>query len=71
MERPNGTEEARIIEVIQTKSIRGLGTKEDPTRTIYQYWDLNGKFLAEFDKQHVVPKMKHDYEAVRESISGR
>lgn len=36
MERPNGTEEAKVIEVIQTKSIRGLGTKEDPARTIYQ-----------------------------------
>lgn len=44
--RPRGTDEAKKIEVIQTKSLMGFGTKEDPARYIYQYWDLKGNLLA-------------------------
>lgn len=49
MLRPTGTDSARIIQVIETKAKRGLGTKKDPVREVAQYWDLNGNFLAEAD----------------------
>lgn len=44
--RPRGTDKAKVIQVIQTKSIIGLGTIKDPVRTIYQYWDFEGELLA-------------------------
>ena len=47
--RPRGTDKAKVIKVIQTKSILGKGTEEDPVRYIYQYWDFKGKLLAEKD----------------------
>lgn len=47
--RPRGTDNAKVIKVIQTKSLLGRGTKEDPVRLIYQYWDFKGKLLAEND----------------------
>jgi len=48
--RPRGTDEAKVIQVIQTKSILGSGnTNEDPVRLIYQYWDFDGNLLAEHD----------------------
>ena len=47
--RPRGTDSARVIQVIETKAIRGRGTKEDPVRGIVQYWNMDGKLLAEND----------------------
>jgi len=47
--RPRGTDKAKVIQVIQTESIIGYGTKEDPVRHIYQYWDFEGKLLAKHD----------------------
>lgn len=47
--RPRGTDIAKVIKVIQTKSLIGRGTKEDPARLIYQYWDSKGNLLAEND----------------------
>lgn len=68
MVRANGTRSARIIQVIETKSVRGLGTKKDPEREITQYWDFEGNFLAEMDTEHCLPILNHDYEAIKESI---
>ena len=48
---PRGTDSARLIRVIETKSARGKGTQEDLCRIVTQYWDLNGKLLAENDPQ--------------------
>ena len=45
--RPNGVKGAKVIQVIETKAMRGLGTEKDPARVVTQYWDLDGKFLAE------------------------
>ncbi len=45
--RPRGTDSAKIIEVIETKSIRGAGTDEDICREVTQYWSLDGELLAE------------------------
>lgn len=49
MGRPRGTDKAEKIEVIKTISLIGGGTKEDPVRHIYQYWDFEGKLLASHD----------------------
>ena len=48
---PRVTDSARLIRVIETKSARGKGTQEDLCRIVTQYWDLNGKLLAENDPQ--------------------
>ena len=39
----DSTKCARVIQVIETKADRGLGTKQDPVRGVTQYWDLDGK----------------------------
>lgn len=46
---PRGVDSAKVICVIETKTARGAGTKEQPSRIITEYWDLNGKKLAEND----------------------
>lgn len=52
---PRGTDGARVISVIRTKALRGSGTEDDPCRTVFQYWSLEGSLLAEND-----PKEKED-----------
>lgn len=44
-----GTDKARVIKVVVTESAIGDGTKENPVRLIYQYWDLKGNLLAKND----------------------
>ena len=68
MVRPRGTDGARIIEVIETKSLRGLGTEKDPVREVTQYWDFKGNFLAEADVEHCIPCIEYDAKIVKESI---
>ena len=68
MARPNGTKSAKIIQVIETKALRGMGTEKDPVRDVTQYWDLEGNFLAEMDAMHCIPTIEHDAKAVKESI---
>ena len=45
--RPRGTDSARVIQVIETRSIEGRGTPYDPCRTIIQYWKFDGNLLTE------------------------
>lgn len=47
--KPRGTDGARVIQVIETVSIRGSGTEKDMCRPIKQYWDFAGNLLAEND----------------------
>lgn len=47
--RPRGTDLARVIQVIETRSLRGEGTEADKCREIKQYWDFDGNLLAEND----------------------
>lgn len=47
--RPRGTDKAEVMQVIKTISLLGLGTKEDPVRYLYQYWDFDGNLLAKHD----------------------
>lgn len=44
-----GTDAAEVITVIRTTSLIGEGTKENPARFLYQYWDLKGELLASRD----------------------
>ena len=46
---PLGCDSAKVIQVIETKSARGAGTNEQPSRMVTQYWSLDGQFLAEID----------------------
>lgn len=49
MARPRGTDNARVIQVIETTALRGEGTEVDKCREVKQYWDFDGNFLAEND----------------------
>ena len=46
---PRGVDSARVIPIIVTKTARGSGAKDQPTRTVTEYWSLDGKKLAEND----------------------
>lgn len=43
-------EKVEMIEVIHTEATRGEGTNENPVRVVHQYWDKDGKLLAENDE---------------------
>lgn len=43
-------QKVEIVEVIHTESTRGKGTEENPVRIVHQYWDKDGKLLAENDE---------------------
>lgn len=45
--RPRGTDTAKVIQVIETQSLYGLGTPADPCRIRVQYWDFDGNLLGE------------------------
>lgn len=46
MARPRGTDNAKVISVIETKALAGSGTETDPAYIQTQYWSLEGKLLA-------------------------
>lgn len=46
---PRGVDSARVIQVIETKSARGSGEPGQPSRTVTEYWSLDGEKLAEND----------------------
>ena len=58
--RPRGTDQARVILVIETHSMRERGTQDDACRNIIQYWSLDEKLLAEYDpfKESLLLKKK-------------
>ena len=66
--RPNGVKGAKVIQVIETKAMRGLGTEKDPARVVTQYWDFDGNFLAEMDLEACVPLVEHEIKAIKESM---
>lgn len=49
MNRLNGPNSVKVINVIEVKAKRGLGIEKDPVREITQYWDMDGNLLAERD----------------------
>ena len=46
---PRGTDSARIVEVIETRSLMGEWTESDPYRAVIQYWHKNGDLIATID----------------------
>ncbi|MDB0581207.1 hypothetical protein [Salinicoccus roseus] len=38
-----------VMKVIKIQSLRGNGTKDNPVREIYQYFDMSGEFIFEID----------------------
>lgn len=62
--RPRGAEEAKIIQVIETKALIGYGTQADPVRHLTQYWDFEGNLLAQHDSMEPI---KYGVE-LRESV---
>lgn len=46
---PRGTDSARMIRVIETRSARGSGEPNQPVRIVTEYWSLKGEKLAEND----------------------
>jgi len=47
--RPRGTDSAKVVPVIVTEALRGIGTENDPVRIVKQYWSFDGELLAEND----------------------
>lgn len=47
--RPRGTDSAKVIQVIQTVSLKGKGTENDPARQVIQYWDFEGNLIGTVD----------------------
>lgn len=43
------TSSAKVITVIETVSVIGSGTPENPLRHMTRYWSLDGDLLAEHD----------------------
>lgn len=68
MERQNGTDCARVVQVIETVSKRGIGTEKEPARVVTQYWDFEGNLLAENDPEHCIVIIEHDAKVVKEYI---
>lgn len=44
--RPRGTDSAKVIQVIVTEALEGVGTESDPCRVQRRYWSLDGELLA-------------------------
>lgn len=44
--RPRGTDSAKVIQVIVTEALEGIGTDDDPCRIQRRYWSLDGELLA-------------------------
>lgn len=47
--RPRGVDSAKVVQVIETKALKGNGTDDDPCRCVIQYWSFDGCLLAEKD----------------------
>lgn len=47
--RPRGTDAAKVIQVIETISLKGSGTDDDPARVVKQFWSFDGELIAEND----------------------
>lgn len=40
---------AKLIQVIEMETMRGLGVEHNPIRTVTQWWTTDGQMLAELD----------------------
>ena len=60
-----GREEARVMAVIVTQTLRGNGTEEDKFRSVREVWTLDGKKIAEFDPANPGNTESDDWRAPR------
>lgn len=44
-----GVDSVRALSAIETRTTIGTGTDTDLSRQLIQYWDLEGRLLAEYD----------------------
>lgn len=44
-----GVDSVKVLPVIETRTTIGTGTDTDLFRQLIQYWDLEGRLLAEYD----------------------
>jgi hypothetical protein len=49
-----GIREVKVIQVIQTLTCIGTGTEDDPARTVWQYWTMEGELLS--SSEYGMPK---------------
>lgn len=54
---------AELIEVIHTVATRGKGVHSDPIRNVDQYWNKDGKLLAEKD---IIDNLEENHGKVKE-----
>lgn len=62
--RHRGTDAAKVIQVVETISLKGDGTENDPVRAVKQYWAFDGSLLAEND-----PFTSEEYEKLSRPFS--
>lgn len=62
--RPRGTDSAKVIQVIETISLKGGGADSDPVRVVKQFWGFDGSLLAEND-----PFIAEEYEKLSPPFS--
>lgn len=67
--RANETRSAKVIQVIETKTVVGLGVQSDPVREITQYWGLDGCLLAKVDEFLNCNNTEHAAELMEKAIS--
>ena len=67
--RTDGIRSIGVIQVIETKTVIGLGVPSDPVREITQYWDMDGNLLAEADEFLDQYKAEHAAELMEKAIS--
>ena len=65
MQRLNGPDSVKVISVVEVKAKRGMGIEGDPVREITQYWDMDGKFLAERDDDPTLLAEQIEWESNR------
>lgn len=42
--------QVKVVKVIRTETKEGIGTEEDPVRTVIRYWDKKGELICEKTK---------------------
>ena len=66
--RPRGTDSAKVVQIIETKTLRGSGQEDDIYRTVTQYWDFEGRLLAEDDICAKDQRKKYGYQLSKEEV---
>ena len=66
--RTDGIRSIRAVQVIETKTVVGLGVPSDPVREITQYWSMDGHPLAKADEFLDCYNAEHDAELMEKGI---